>query len=105
VLSERLAIRYGKAVEELARSVKFALDNVSNPEDKANLERILRFLQKSPGESDGEECDFFLKAVRLYEERGILPDEIERHFRRRQNLKNAEDDPDEAGRRVIRFPK
>lgn len=101
LLSEKLEVKYGKGRKELARRVKFARDNISDPKDKANLERILRFLQKRPGESAGEECEFFIKYTRLYVERGILPDEIERHFRHRQNLREIEENPDAANRRVV----
>lgn len=99
--SEYMKQRYNEARQNLTKAVQFAYDNVTKPKDKQTLERMLAYLQMKPGEASPEEIKFFAQQWEAFKKRGIIQDSVLLELRRRENVRQAAEDPNSTNTRVL----
>ena len=99
--SEYMKQRYNEARQNLTKAVQFAYDNVTKPKDKQTLERMLAYLKMKPGEASPEEIKLFQQQMDAFKKRGIIQDSVLLELRRRENERQAAEDPVSTNTRVL----
>ena len=99
--SEYMKQRYNEARQNLTKAVQFAYDNVTKPKDKQTLDRMLTYLKMEPGEASPDEIKFFQQQMNAFKKRGIIQDSVLIELRRRENVRQAEEDPVSTNTRVL----